>query len=341
MKIAFTFNIKHLNPSLKNKKAIEEAEFDSEKTVREITMALKKIGHKVFLVEANENALLKLKKLKPKIDFVFNIAEGFGIDREAQIPAILEMLKIPYLGSKPLTQAICLNKAKTKEILSFYKIPTPNFQLFETGKEKLRKDLKFPLIVKSNCEGSSKGIFQNSVVKNEEQLRKRVKEIIKNLKQPVLVEKFLNGREFTVGLIGNNPIEILPIIEINFNVLPKNFYPIDSYEVKWLIDNPKNNIQTLICPAKIEKKLETKIKEICLATKKALEILDWCRIDLRLDENGVPNVLEVNQIPRIIPDPKENSRFTLAARVAGYSYEELLEKLIKIALKRYEKKYVI
>jgi len=97
----------------------------------------------------------------------------------------------------------------------------------------------------------------------------------------------------------------------------------------------------LICPTKIEKKLETKIKEICLATKKALEILDWCRIDLRLDENGVPNVLEVNQIPGITPDPKENSRFTLAARIAGYSYEELLEKLIKIALKRYGKKYVI
>lgn len=335
MRIAFIFNIRHSKPSLKNKKAIEEAEFDSPETIRGIAKALKKLGHKVFLIEANENAYLKLKRLKKKIDFAFNIAEGYGIDREAQIPAILEMLKIPYLGSKPLTQAICLNKAKTKEILSFHKIPTPNFQVFETGNEKLRKDLKFPLIVKPNCEGSSKGIFQNSVVKNEKELRKKVKEVIKNLKQPALVEEFLEGREFTISLIGNNPVEVLPPVELNFSQLPKNFYPMDSYEVKWLIDNPKSKIKTVICPAKIEKKLWEKIKDICLRTKKALEILDWCRIDLRLDKKGIPNILEVNQIPGIIPDPKENSRFPLAARAAGYSYEEMLEKLIKTALKRY------
>jgi D-alanine-D-alanine ligase len=245
------------------------------------------------------------------------------------------------LGSKPLTQAICLNKAKTKEILAFHKIPTPKFQLFEIGDEKLKKNLKFPLIVKPNCEGSSKGIFQNSVVKDENGLRKKIKKVIKNLNQPALVEEFLEGREFTVSLIGNNPVEVLPIVELNFSVLPKNFYPMDSYEVKWIIDNPKNKIQTVVCPAKIEKKLEKKIKEICLKTKKVLGILDWCRIDLRLDKKGIPNVLEVNQIPGIIPDPKENSRFPLAARAAGYSYEQMLERLIKTALKRYGKKYVV
>jgi D-alanine-D-alanine ligase len=115
----------------------------------------------------------------------------------------------------------------------------------------------------------------------------------------------------------------------------------DSYEMKWLIDNPKSKVQTVICPAKIEKKLEKRIKEICLKTKKVLGILDWCRIDLRLDKKGTPNVLEVNQIPGIIPDPKENSRFPLAARAAGYTYEQMLEKLIKTALKRYGKKYVV
>jgi D-alanine-D-alanine ligase len=341
MRIALTFNIRHYKPSLRNKKAIEEAEFDTPETIKGIASSLKKMGHKVFLIEANENAYFRLKNLRKKIDFVFNIAEGFGVDREAQIPAILEMLRIPYLGSKPLTQAICLNKAKTKEILAFHKIPTPKFQLFEIGNEKLKKNLKFPLIVKPNCEGSSKGIFQNSVAKNENGLRKKIKEVIKNLNQPALVEEFLEGREFTVSLIGNNPVEVLPIVELNFSVLPKNFYPMDSYEIKWIIDNPNSKIQTVICPAKIEKKLEKKIKEICLKTKKVLGILDWCRIDLRLDKKGIPNVLEVNQIPGIIPDPKENSRFPLAARTAGYSYEEMLEKLIKTALKRYGKKYVV
>ena len=337
MKIVLTFNLRHFKPSLKNKKAIEEAEFDTPETIKGITEALKKLGHKVFLVEANENAYLKFKKLRAKIDLVFNMAEGiWGQDREAQIPAMLEMLKIPYLGSKPLTQAICLNKAKTKELLKFHHVPTASFQIFKTGKEKVKKYLRFPLIVKPNSEGSSKGIFQNSFVKNEKELRKKVKEIIKKLKQPALVEEFLGGREFTVSLIGNNPVKVLPPLEIDFSALPKNFIPMDSYETKWILDNPESKIKTIICPAKISKNLWQRIKEICLKTKEVLEILDWCRIDLRCDKNGIPNILEVNQTPGIIPDPKENSRLPLAARATGYTFEEMLNKIIKSSLERYK-----
>jgi len=337
MNIVFTFNVRHVKPSLKNKKSIEEAEFDTPETIRGIARSLKKLGHRVFLIEADENSYLKFKKLKSKIDLVFNIAEGIsGSDREAQIPAMLEMLKIPYIGSKPLTQAICLNKALTKKILILHHVPTPKFQLFKIGNEKLKKDLKFPLIIKPNYEGSSKGIFQNSFVKTEKELRKKIKEVIKNFNQPALVEEFLEGREFTVGLIENNPVEILPPVELNFSELPQKFIPMDSYEVKWLVDNPKNKIKTVICPAEIKKNLWRKIKEICLKTKEVLEILDWCRIDLRLDKKGNPNVLEINQIPGIIPDPKENSCFPLAARVAGYSFEEMLDKIIKAACRRYK-----
>jgi len=337
MKIVLTFNLRHFKPSLKNKKAIEEAEFDTPETIKGITEALKKLGHKVFLVEANENAYLKFKKLRAKIDLVFNMAEGiWGQDREAQIPAMLEMLKIPYLGSKPLTQAICLNKAKTKELLKFHHVPTASFQIFKTGKEKVKKYLRFPLIVKPNSEGSSKGIFQNSFVKNEKELRKKIKEVIKKLKQPALVEEFLEGREFSISLLGNNPVEVLPPVEIDFSALPKNFIPMDSYETKWILDNPESKIKTIICPAKISKNLWQRIKEICLKTKEVLEILDWCRIDLRCDKNGIPNVLEVNQTPGIIPDPKENSRLPLAARATGYTFEEMLNKIIKSSLERYK-----
>jgi len=336
MNIVLVFNIRHVKPSIEDSQAIEEAEFDEPSTIKGISKALKKLGHRVFLVEANEKAYLKFKKLKPEIDLVFNVAEGiYGEDREAQIPAMLEMLQIPYVGSKPITQSICLNKAVTKEILLYHNISTANFQLFKSSKEKLKKDLKFPLIVKPNHEGSSKGIFQNSFVKNENELRTKVKEVIKKLKQAALAEEFLIGREFTVGLLGNNPAEVLPPIELNFSFLPKNYIPMDSYEVKWLIDNPESDIETVVCPAKIEKKLWKKIKEICLKTKEVLEILDWCRIDLRLDKKGAPNILEINQIPGIIPDPKENSRFPLAARTAGYTYEQMLDKIIKSACKRY------
>ena len=336
MNIVFTFNVRHVKPSLNLKRAMDEAEFDEPSTIKGIAQALKNLGHKVFLIEADEKAFLKFKSLKSKTDLVFNVAEGiFGEDREAHIPAILEMLQIPYVGSKPITQAICLNKAMTKEVLLYHGIPTANFQLFKTGQEKLKKDLKFPLIIKPNHEGSSKGIFQNSFVKKEKELRKKVKEVIKNLRQSALAEEFLDGREFTVALLGNNPVEVLPPIELNFSALPKNLIPMDSYEVKWLVDNPESDVETVICPAKIEKKLWQEIKEISLKTKEALEILDWCRIDLRLNKRGVPNILEINQIPGIIPDPKENSRFPLAARAAGYTYEQMLDKIIKSACKRY------
>ncbi|MBU0998819.1 ATP-grasp domain-containing protein [Patescibacteria group bacterium] len=336
MRIAFTYNVRHVKPSLESRQAIDEAEFDEPETIQGIAHALKKLGHQVFLVEADEKAYFKFKCLRSKVDLVFNIAEGIsGSDREAQIPAILEILKIPYVGSKPLAQALCLNKAKTKEVLKYHKIPTPNFQLFTSEKEKLSLNLKFPLIAKPNAEGSSKGICQSSFVKDEKALKMEMKNIFQNLNQAVLVEEFLTGREFTVALIGNHPVETLPLVEINFSGIPKNLAPIDSYEVKWIIDNPNSAIETVICPAKIEKNLLKKIQEVCLKTKMVLDVLDWCRIDLRLNSSGIPNIIEVNQIPGIIPDLKENSRFPLAARVAGYNFGEMLQKIIDSACDRY------
>jgi len=338
MNIAFTYNVRHLRPSLKNKQAMKEAEFDELPAIKGITQALKKLGHKVFLIEANEDAYLKLKRLKSKIDLVFNIAEGiYGEDREAQIPAMLEMLRIPYVGSKPLTQAICLNKAVTKKFLNYYGIPTPNFQLFETADETLKQGLRFPLIVKPNSEGSSKGILQSAVVRNKKDLKKQIRKLMKDFNRAVIAEEFLEGREFTIGLIGNNDsVEILPPVEIDFSVLPKGFLPFDSYEAKWLFDGPKSNIKTLVCPAKINKILWNKIKKICLKAKEVLGVLDWCRIDIRLNSNNEPYILEINQIPGIHPDPTENSRFPLAAKTAGYTYEEMLNKIIKSACQRYK-----
>lgn len=336
MNLALCYNIRHFAPSVRNKKAIEEAEFDTPETILGIVRALESLGHQVFKIEADQRAFLKFNKLKPKIDLVFNLAEGIkGADREAQIPALLEMLEIPYVGSKPLAQALCLNKAKAKEILISRAIPTPPFQLFETGREAINPKLKFPLIVKPNSEGSSKGIFQKSIARNKEELKKKANNVIKNFKQPALAEELLTGREFTVGLIGNSPVRVLPIVEITFTGIPRNFFPIDSYEVKWILDSPGSLVQTVECPADVPRLLEKKIREACLQTKAALEILDWCRIDVRLDKNGAPNILEVNQIPGIIPDPEENSRFPLAARASGLAYGEMLAEIIKSAQKRY------
>jgi D-alanine-D-alanine ligase len=338
MKIAFLYNIKLIAPSLTNEEAQIYAEFDSPETIEGLKKAIEANNHTVHMIEANQDAYIKLKELKEKneIDLVFNIAEGlYGESREGQIPSMLEMLQIPYTGSGPLNLAVTLDKARTKEILSYYKIPNAKFQVFSLVNEKLN-GLKFPIIVKPISEGSSKGIMDNNVVKNKEELTKKIKEIIEKYNQKAIVEEFLNGREFTVGLIEDiNGPRVLPIIEVKFDELPKNMNKIDSYEAKWFYDDPSKGMDPLVCPAKIDKKLEEKIKKVSLDTYKVLNCKDFARLDIRLDKKGIPNVLEINSLPGLIPDPKENSRFPRAARAAGIEFNKLIGMLIDSAKRRY------
>ena len=338
MKIALVCNIKR-----KPKRGESEdkyAEFDDLSTVRAIKNALSGIkGRAVKIIEADKNAYEKIKRFKP--DIAFNIAEGFhGESREAQIPAMLEMLEIPYTGSGPTTLAITLNKALTKKILTYHGILTPRFQVFSSGNEPIDKRLKFPLIVKLIAEGSSKGLRNNSLVKNEKELIKKVKEVISEYNERVVAEEYLAGIEFTVAMLGNygkkQTPTILPIIEVTFKHLPKGLNKFDSYESKWIYDSPDAKIDPLICPAKISKSLEKKIKETCLKTFLALNCDDWCRIDLRLDRKGIPNVLEINALPGIIPDPKENSRFPRAARTAKIPYDKMVNLVLDAAMKRHK-----
>lgn len=349
MKIALTYNIRHVKPSLVSQQAQAEAEYDTWETINGIKKALEKIGHQVVLVECNPHAYENLRKLKNKIGLVFSYCEGIaGADREAQIPAMLESLQIPYTGSGPLTSAILLNKARTKELLSFYGLPTPawniiypnelkDYSLSELVSKVLKNHTSFPLIVKPNSEGSSKGIFNESVVKTKETLVKMVKRILTEYNQGTLIENYLQGREFTVAMLQEKGRwRVLPIIEVSFDEVPKEMYPIDSYEVKWIYDSPEKEIDPLSCPAGVSHELRKAIEEICIKTCEVLEIRDWCRIDLRLDARGVPNILDINNPPGLIPDPAENSRYPRAAREAGINFEGILDKIIQSALYRYQ-----
>ncbi|MFA5770408.1 MAG: ATP-grasp domain-containing protein [Patescibacteria group bacterium] len=337
MNIAFLYNVRHRYPDPKKPKTLREADFDDPETTKLQIKYLKKLGYKIFPIEANEKAYFKLYRLKNKIDLVFNVSEGLhGQDREAQIPAMLEMLKIPYTGSPPLTQAIILNKAKTKEILIANKIPTLQYQLLSSGKDRLRKTFDYPLMVKPVSEGSSAGITNKSVVYNEIELYKQVDYIINTFNEQALVEPYLEGREFSVALLGNPP-QIFPILESDHSMLPKKYMPYDSLEVKWFyeLETSGNHLK---CPAKIPLNLEKKINKICLELWKALGIRDWCRIDIRCDKKNNPYVLEVNSPPGCTPpehDPA--SYFPMIARTVGIDYENLLKRIIETALKRYEK----
>ncbi|MBN2355709.1 D-alanine--D-alanine ligase [candidate division KSB1 bacterium] len=309
------------------------AECDSEETILAITQALAR-RWKVYPVESDEYAYKNLQALRPHL--VFNIAERvFGPNRESHIPTICEMLGIPYTGSDALTLGICLDKSRAKEILTFHKIPNAAFWMIESA-DQLSDDILFPVIIKPLYEGSSKGIKDNSVVHDHESLCLRVEETVRLYKQPVIIEHFLTGREFTVGILGNWPdIEILPIVEIDYSELPNGANPIYSYEAKWVWDQPDHPLQIFKCPASISQDLSAQIEQLVLRVCKVLRLKDWCRIDIRLDDNNVANVLEINPLPGILPNLEDNSCLPKAARAAGYSYEQLIQKVVEIAAKRY------
>ncbi len=309
------------------------AECDSDETILAIQKVLQE-RYQVFPIEADDKAYARLKRLKPHL--VFNFAERvFGPNRESHIPTVCEMLDIPYTGSDPLTLGLCLDKSRTKEILSYHRIPNPAFWIVESA-ACLPREIRLPAIVKPLFEGSSKGIKNNSVVRTQGDLYERVAEIIRLYDQPAIVERFIGGREFTVGVLGNYPdLEVLPIVEIDHTQLPAGATPIYSYEAKWIWDTPAKPLEIFHCPADIPMELRLRIEHLVTRTISVLRVRDWCRIDVRCDDAGVPNILEVNPIPGALPNPEDNSCLPKAARTAGYSYSGLIHRVVDEACGRY------
>lgn len=309
------------------------AEWDTLETIHAVRDALAE-RYPVELVEANADAFERLRTLRPTL--VFNIAEGLhGVSREAQIPAMLELLQIPYLGSDPLTLALCLDKARTKEILSYHGLATAGFVVIESMDDFEDARVRFPSIVKPLHEGSSKGIYNSCVVRTTEDLEREVRTILETYGEPALVEEFLPGREFTVALLGNgDTARVLPIVEISFDALPSGMNPIYSFEAKWVWDTSDKPLEIFSCPARIDERLAEEIRSLCLRAYTTLRCRDWSRIDVRLDGRGRPHILEVNPLPGILPRPEDNSCFPKAARAAGMTYNELINTVLDIAMAR-------
>ncbi|MCK9572106.1 MAG: ATP-grasp domain-containing protein [Candidatus Omnitrophica bacterium] len=329
MKVAITYNLKKKDTT---KPADYFSECDSLDTINNITNALKSKGHCVEAIDVEYPRLFSYFS-KHRVDMVFNIAEGkVGKFRESEVPAVLDYLKIPYTGSDTFSLALALNKALTKKILKAEGIPTPNFQLFVKGNEKLNPELKFPLIVKPNCEGSAKGINKNNVVHNKEELFLRVKEIIGQYSQEALVEEFIEGKELTVGILENGKTRVLPILEIDFANCQKSGEYFYSWRMKEFQGNKEMGLEpSFFCPARLDKEIEKKVIDVALRTHRALGCLDISRTDIRLDKFNVPYVLEINPLPGL--DPKE-SNFPIMAYAAGMKYEDLIEAIILSASER-------
>ena len=308
------------------------AEWDSMETIDAVKSALEAGGHDVTLVEADVNAFTKIKDLNP--EFVFNVAEGYyGASRESQIPAMLEMLNIPFTGSDSITIGICHDKSRCKEILSYYGIPNSKF--FITENILTESNLLFPKFIKPLHEGSSKGIYNSSLAYNLNDLNGEIKRIRESYNQPALVENFIGGKEFTVAMLGNGKgVKVLPIVEMNLDFVPEGFNKIYSYEVKWFFDTRENQLDIFTCPAEIDKTLYKQIENVCKQAYNVLRIRDWARIDVRLDENNVPNIIEINPLPGILPDPRDNSCYPKAASEAGMNYNAMINAVINEAGKR-------
>ncbi len=319
------------------------AEWDGPETIDAVADALGDLGT-VIRLEADDDFPAKLRASRP--DIVFNIAEGLnGVNREAHVPAICEFYGVPYSGSDPFTLTLCLHKGRTKETLAFHGVPTAPFalaasladlRLITRGETRLPvPSEKSPLFIKPVHEGSSKGITERNYITSPAALMETGEALLDAYDQPLLAETFLPGMEFTCGVLGNGKdAVVLPIVGMNFGTLPEGAVPIYGFEAKWIWDRPENPLDIFQCPADIPEALRAEIEQVVLRTYHLLGCRDWSRIDVRLDAAGAPHIVEVNPLPGILPDPADNSCLPKAARAAGLSYDELIQRCLTHAAAR-------
>lgn len=299
-----------------------------------IVAALSARGHQVLTLETTSELWEQLKVCKPNIDLVFNLAEAFGGGNtcETLVPEMLEALEIPFTGASAHNMHFTLDKEKTKLVLASYGMPVSKHHIFRSPEDKLVSDLKFPLIVKPIREEASIGIYQDSVVSSREQLRAKVRMVLENYRQPALVEEFIEGREISVGMIGNAPdFTVFPPLEFVFPEAKSPLEQIRSYEYKW--GDKKEQMIRALLPRKTARKLE----EYTRIAYEATECRDYARMDFRVDGTGNPYLLEVNYNPGIGPNTHGlNNTLTMMASFVNISFEDLVERIVQIAYQRYQ-----
>jgi D-alanine-D-alanine ligase len=344
-RVAVLANIKDENqPKPEGVPSDAFADFDHIETVEKIQAAIESDGHETKFLMADRTLPQTVQEYNP--DICLNIAEGLGGDaREAHIPALLEMLGIPYTGSRVLTNAISLDKTLTKRIWRDRRLPVAPFQEFNAGDDPLRPELKYPLFVKPAREGTGMGVDAKAIVKNENELRERVKYVISSYQQPALVETFLSGREFTVGVIGHADAKLysrhpewyddkdgfhrFPVLELDAS---RSVTPNVYSQAAKAKDVGEKGAPDYICPANIDPELEKKLKHFAYRAHILLGALDVSRTDIRLDDEGNPRLLEINTLPGLTPD---YSDLCLQASAEGIAYNDLILDILYLAAGRW------
>jgi len=325
-KVGLTYDLKTDYEFKENDPPDANAEFDHPSTIKIIAQAIESNGFQVKKIGNASRLMENIDKLD--VDIVFNISEGLiGRNRESQVPMLLEMAGIPFVGADALSLAVSLDKIMAKKVFIADGINTPKFMEVKSGDSVNGLDhMKFPLFVKPRFEGSSKGLSETSRVANMEDLKKQVEHITSTYKQPALIEEFIRGEEFTVAIIGNDPPEVMPIVQIKIDGqlnLKDKFYTFGHI---------KDDKLEYVCPAPINEALKKKISEMAVKTYNAIECRDFGRVDFRVDEKGVPYVLEINPLPSLSTEDV----FMLIAKNIGISYGEIIGRILKAALTRYK-----
>ncbi len=329
LKIALLANLKTNAPRRPGEPKDRWSELDSDRTVEAIASALRESGHEVTFLEGDKDLYHKLER--GRFDIAFNICEGHqGDARESQVPAILEMLGIPYTGSKVLCLALTLEKPMAKRILLSHGLPTPRFQVFENPYEPLDSNLRYPLFVKPSREGTGMGISSSSIVHDEGELRHQVCWVIETYQEPALVEEYIEGREITVGLLGNEQLHLFPPLEVDFSPCPAEEQGIYTSRIK----SELYHAPRYLCPASLTDDKIEELGRLAVAAFRALNCLDMARVDFRLDthDDDKPYILEINPLPGLCPGVSD---FVMQAEADGMSHAQLINAILNEALKRY------
>jgi D-alanine-D-alanine ligase len=306
-----------------------EAEWKMEYVVVE---SLKVSGHDVRVLGINDDLSgirVTAEEFKPHI--VFNLMEAFaGVTTfDQNVVSYLELLRLPYTGCNPRGLILARDKALSKKLLAYHRLPVPEFTVVRRGRKPvLSKRLQFPLIVKSLFFEASAGISQASVVESPELLQKRVAFIHESLGTAAIVEQFIDGRELYVGVIGNERLEALPVWEMSFASMPENRWRIATERVKWSTQYQKRH-GIMTSQAQLEPDAVHKIQNIARRTYRALDLNGYARIDMRLDADGRPFVLEANPNPNLA----FGEDFAESAEVRGMPYDRLLERILTLGLR--------
>jgi len=323
MKVAIIYN-KDLSGVL-NKFGMQNKEFYSEKNVKIVAKCLEQAGHNTTIIDGNMYVIERLQNFMPRtidgeqMGMVFNMAYGIqGESRYTHLPSMLEMLGIPYVGSNPSGHALALDKVMTKVVWQNKGLPTPDFWVFSSPHEDL-SDVRFPVIVKPKMESVSFGL---KVVYDTDALRESIHFIVTEYQQQALVEQFIPGREFAVGLLGNSPVETFPVLEFDLEGDP------DAIQTE---EDKRKKPRQKICPADIPEDFADKLADLSRRAFQALELRDFARVDIRVDANNNIYLLEINSMASL----GQTGSYVAAAKVAGYDYCALVNRMLDVAAVRY------